>query len=316
MTTTIPERATGAGLPFVVVAASLWGTSALFRQGLAESIAPTTLVFYEHVILTAVMLPVLVRIPWRKLTAADVASLLVIGAGASGLATVLFTTSLRYGAVNTTLLLQQLQPLIAVAAARLLLGERLTPRYALYFSVAVVAAWLVTFRDPLDVGFEQAAPALLSAGAAALWALGTVLGRRMSGRLTFTELTAARFGIGLPAAFLYATVFFGRGDPLTIGPADIGPLLGVVFIPGLLALLLYYNGLRRTPASLATLGELAFPASALIVNYLAFDAVVTFSQATGVAMMSAVLVTMSVAARRRAARVGVEVAADGADVSR
>lgn len=316
MTSSPADRGTGAGLPFVVAAAALWGTSALFRHGLADQIAPTTLVFYEHVILAAIMLPILLRIPWRRLTVLDVVSLVVIGAGASALATVLFTASFRYGAVNTSLLLQQLQPLVAVAAARLLLGERLTPRYLVYFALAMAAAWLITFSDPLDVRFEQAAPALLAGAAATLWALGTVLGRRMSSRLTFTELTAARFGVGLPAALLYATVFFGRGDPLAIGPADIGPLLGVVFVPGLLALLLYYRGLRRTPAALATLGELAFPASALIVNYLAFGEVVTFTEGLGVGLMAAVLVTMSVAARRRPERVGVELPESDLSASR
>lgn len=307
MTITTTEAKSGAGLPFVVVAACLWGTSALFRQGLADDIPATTLVLYEHLILAVITLPLLLRIPWRRLRAADLLSLLVIGAGASALATVLFTSSFRYGAVNTTLLIQQLQPLVAVAAARLVLGERLTPRYLAYFTVACVAAWLITFSDPFDVRFEQAAPALLSAAAAGLWALGTVLGRRMSTRLRFAELTAARFGIGLPAALLYATVFFGRDAPLTIGPADIGPLLGVALIPGLLALMVYYRGLRRTPAALATLGELAFPASALIINYLAFGAVITGTEALGVILMCGVLVTMSLAARRRAERVGVEV---------
>lgn len=316
MSTSEADRATGAGLPFVIVAACLWGTSALFRHGLADDIPATTLVFYEHVILAAITLPLLLRIPWRRLDGRDLLSLLVIGAGASALATVLFTTSFRYGAVNTTLLIQQLQPLVAVAAARLLLGERLTPRYLGYFSVACVAAWLITFSDPFDVRFEQAAPALLSAAAAGLWALGTVLGRRMTARLSFAELTAARFGIGLPAALLYATVLFGRGDRLTIGPADVAPLLGVALIPGLLALMLYYRGLRRTPAALATLGELAFPASALIVNYLAFGAVITRTEALGVVLMCGVLVAMSVAGRGRAARVGVEVPAEGLPTAR
>lgn len=301
------DRRTGAGMPFVVAAASLWGTSAWFRQGLADTIPATTLVLYEHVILALLTLPILLRIPWRRLAGADIVSLVVIGAGSSALATILFTASFRYGEVNTTLLLQQLQPLIAVVAAWLLLGERLTPRYLVYFAFAVVGAWLITFSDPLEVQLAEATPALLSAGAAVLWAFGTVLGRRMSGRLSFTELTAARFGIGLPAALLYAVVVFGRDDSLAIGASDIPPLLGVALVPGLLALLLYYRGLRRTPAALATLGELAFPASALIVNYYVFDRLVSITQAVGVAVICGVLVAMSVASRRRVEQVGVEI---------
>jgi len=38
----------------------------------------------------------------------------------------------------------------------------------------------------------------------------------------------------------------------------------------LLSLLVYYRGLRATPAAAATLGELAFPFTALFLDYLAF----------------------------------------------
>ena len=44
---------------------------------------------------------------------------------------------------------------------------------------------------------------------------------------------------------------------------------------GLIAVSLYYYGLRTTPAVAATLAELAFPVTAALVGYLAFDATLT-----------------------------------------
>ena len=298
-------RGTASGFPLVVLAAALWGTDALFRRGLALELPATTVVVWEHLLLSVLLLPVLVRIPWRRLSGTDWISLVLIGAGASALATGMFTAAFRYGDPNTPLLLQKLQPLVALLGARLVLGERLTPRFGRYLVVALAAGWLISFPDPLQVQASDAVPAALAAGAASLWAMGTVLGRRMSGSLTPVQLTAARFGIGLPAALLFAVLGPARGESLGIPVGALIPLALLALVPGLLALLLYYRGLRATPASAATLAELAFPLAALTVNWLAFGAVLTVTQVVGLISLSITLVVMSRAGRDAAARLGV-----------
>ena len=299
-----------AGLPWVAVAAALWGTDALFRRGLALELPATTVVVYEHLILTVVTLPALRRIPWRRLTAHDRWCLLLIGGGASALATVLFTASFRFGDPNTPLLLQKLQPLVAIVGARVLLGEVLRPRFAWYAGAAIAGGWLITFPDPMSVRAEHLTAGALAAGAAALWAMGTVLGRRMSARLSPQELTAARFAIGLPVALVLLVAFGGAGQLSAVGGDDLLPLVLLALIPGLVALRLYYRGLRDAPASAATLAELAFPASALAINYVAFGATITLSQAAGVLLLSGTLVTMSWAGRHRGSSVGIHAPVD------
>lgn len=302
---------TASGFPLVAAAAALWGTDALFRRGLALELPAATVVVYEHLILTVLMLPVLVGLPWRRLTRGDVVSLVLIGAGASALATLLFTASFRSGDPNTPLLLQKLQPFVAILGARVVLGERVTRRFGLYVGVAIGAGWLITFPNPLEVPVEHATAGALAAGAATLWALGTVLGRRMTSRLTFGELTAARFGIGLPAALALLILLPGGsgsiGEQLAIEVDDVVPLVLLALVPGLGALLLYYRGLRSTPAAAATLAELAFPVAALVVNRVAFGASLTGSQLVGVLVLCAVLVAMSAFGRESSAAIGVEV---------
>lgn len=288
---------TASGLPLVVIASALWGTDALFRRGLALELPATTVVVYEHLILALVTLPVLRRIPWRTLTRTDRWCLLLIGGGASAVATILFTASFRYGDPNTPLLLQKLQPLIALVAARLILGERLRPRFAAYAAAGLGGAWLITFADPFAVRADHLTAGALAAAAAALWAMGTVLGRRMTTSLTPPQLTAARFGIGLPAALVAMAVLDGPGQLSAVGVDDLLPLVLLALVPGLAALTLYYRGLRTTPASAATLGELAFPAAALALNFVAFGATVTATQAAGIVLLGATLVVMSRAGR-------------------
>ena len=198
----MPKQKTG--IAWVALAAALWGTDALFRRGLALELPAATVVFFEHIVLVALTLPWLLR-SWRivaKLGAGDLVALFLIGAGASATATILFTAAFSYGDPNTPLLLQKLQPLVAVLGARLLLGEALLSRYWLFLVAGLGGAYLIAFPDPLQVSVTQLAPALLAVGAAALWGLGTVFGRRLSARLEFRDLTAWRFAIGMPVAGL------------------------------------------------------------------------------------------------------------------
>lgn len=183
----------------VALAASLWGLSALWRGPLSRELPSLTIVFWEHALLTLVMLPWLVPAV-RRLRAASLRtqlSVLVIGAGSSALATVLFTAAFRLGDPVTPQVLQKLQPLIALALAAALLGERLRRSYLAFLVPALVGAWLIAFSDPLQVSVASARPAQLALGAATLWAAGTVLGRGASAELRFVDLTALRFTVGL-----------------------------------------------------------------------------------------------------------------------
>ena len=76
-----------------------------------------------------------------RLDAKDWVSLLLIGGGASILATTLFTQAFSYGDFIAPALLQKLQPVFAILLAALLLGERLMRRYWLFFVGAVAGAW-------------------------------------------------------------------------------------------------------------------------------------------------------------------------------
>jgi hypothetical protein len=97
------------------------------------------------------------------------------------------------------------------------------------------------------------------------------------------------------------------GDGIQLQRADVPAVVLLALVPGLFALLVYYRGLRRTTASAATLAELAFPVTALIVNAFAFDTILTRSQLAGAALLSGTVVTLAMADRRGGgAAVGVD----------
>jgi len=147
------------GFTLVALAAALWGSDALFRLGLALQLPAAAVVFAEHLILVVVTLPLLRRglQAARSFVFRDWLALVVIGAGASAAATVFFTQAFVYGNPTTPLLLQKLQPVFAVAAAHLLLGERLLRRYVF----TSLQRWWARILSPSPILSRWASRALL-----------------------------------------------------------------------------------------------------------------------------------------------------------
>ncbi len=287
----------------VALAACFWGTSALMREPLSEVLDAATIVMWEHLVLVVLLLPWLVPAlhRWTQAPPRVQMGAVVIGAGSSALATTLFTAAFRLGDPITPQILQKLQPLIAILLAALILGERLRPRFWWFAVPALLGTWLMTFPEPLAVSIGDAEAALLALGAATLWGAGTVLGRLVDGYLGPRDTLALRFGFGLPAAAVIV-LLSGSGWAMPVNRMPL--LLLLALVPGALALALYYVGLRRTAASRATLAELMFPVTSVLVGVTVLEATLTWSRWLGVAVV-VVSVTGLVLHEARARRTGV-----------
>jgi DME family drug/metabolite transporter len=261
----------------VAVAATLWASDAYFRNQLVSHLTPTQIVVAEDALITLFLLPVLIRSSGelRHLGPRGWIAVGIIAAGAQSLATILFTASFQvaatYKVFAETFVLQQTQPLIAILLAWIVLGERRRPWFWPAAAVAVVAVYLVVFaQDPtaplsaLQKGRVEVG--LLALGAAVLWASGTVLGRFALGSISFWSMTALRFTLALPVLIGITLAQNGLGGFTHYRVSDFVPnLLAIALVPGLLALLLYYRALSRTPASLATIAEMAYPVAATLI---------------------------------------------------
>jgi drug/metabolite transporter, DME family len=273
----------------VALAASLWGLDAWIRAPLAQSTAVATIVFGEHVLLVLLTLPFLgaallavVRLGWRHVLAA-----VVIGAGSSALATILFTQAFVDGHdFVTPVVLQKVQPIVAVVFAGVILGERPRRSFAFFFVPALVGAWLMGVPHPFHPSVHGLKPTLYALGAAGLWALGTVLGRYLARDMRFEHVATLRFAFGLAGA---AVALLVLGAPAFASVHDSFWIAVLAVVTGFLALGLYYYGLLRTPAVAATIAELAFPVSATLVLYFKFGQVPTHLQWVGLALTSLVV---------------------------
>lgn len=283
-------------LVWVALGAGLWGTDTVLRRPLTAVMSSARIVLAEHLILTALLVPVLWRERRfvRRLGRLGWAAVLGISWGGSALGTVLFTEAIRGGNPTTAVLLQKTQPLFAALLAHALLREPLGRRFWVYLGLAVAGAYLVGFGAQLPVAAlaqARAVPAVLALAAAALWGGSTVLGRFALETLSFPALTALRIVLATPL-LLAAAALRSTPAPVFPGARVIMPLVLLALVPGLLALLLYYRGLRRARASLAAIAELSFPAVAALLNWVFLGARVTPVQAAGFVLLWGVILKL------------------------
>jgi DME family drug/metabolite transporter len=287
------------GVVLVAVAAAMWGTDPIIRKTMSFSTKATTIVFGEHVILVLLVLPLLapalramVAGGWRVVLAA-----VAIGAGASAVATILFTDALiGHNDFVTPVVIQKVQPLVAVGAAAAILGERPRPRYVWFLVPALVGFWLVNQPHPLDPSAKGLTVILEATGAAVLWALGTVLGRYLSRSLQFQHITALRFFFGLVASAIALPIM---SAPAWSNAHDSSLIVLLAVVTGFLALLLYYFGLQRTPAVMSSLAELTYPAIAVIAGIYGYNQHLNWSQWIGVAVILGTVTLLPLQRRRR-----------------
>src|SRR5256884_1423914 len=256
----------------VGVAATMWASDTYFRAQLIGHLKPAQIVVIEDALVTLFLLVFLLRgIPeLRRLDRLGWIAIILIAVGPQAVATILFTKSFSYGHYAETFVLQQTQPLIAILLAWLILGERRRPWFWPTAALAIVGVYMVVFAQNLAAPFSDLQHGRLEAGlyalgAAALWASGTVLGRLVLGKLSFTTTTALRFTLALPVLLLIVLVQSGGAAFAHYQSSDALPFLGIALIPGFLALLLYYRALRSTPATLATIAEMAYPVAATFI---------------------------------------------------
>jgi drug/metabolite transporter (DMT)-like permease len=286
------------GVVLVAIAAAMWGTDPIIRKPMSTSTSATTIVFGEHVVLVALTLPLLypalravLRAGWRAVLCA-----VVIGAGASAVATILFTEALFHGDFVTPVVIQKVQPLIAIVGAAAILGERPRPRFAWFLLPALAGFWLVNQPHPLEPTAKGLVPIVEATAAAALWALGTVLGRYLSRELEFQHVLSLRFFFGLVGSAIALPVM---GASAWSSGHDSLLIVYLAVVTGLVSLALYYYGLQRTPAVLSSIAELTYPAIAVIAGIYAYNSHLRWTQWLGVGVIILAVTLLPVQRRRK-----------------
>lgn len=285
------ERLERFGPYLVFIAAMLWASDAPFRVYLTQELSSTLIVLAEHFVDVLIILPVLF-FTWREVRSLNFKqwlAVLFIGIGGSALALIFFTQAFTYMNPSVAIILQKLQPLIAIVLAIGILKETTSNRFWLWTLLAIVGAYIVSFPDIVPQVYEgetfnpHIIGVLLALGAAILWGASTVFGRYVLTTVSFKAMTALRF----TTAFLFLLIYnVLRGELTQITTMTSTDWLFIIITAvtsGVVSLFIYYKGLQHTKASIATIAELGFPVAAVVINYFFIDATLTLVQLLGMA---------------------------------
>ncbi len=263
--------------PFLVLfAAMLWATDAPFRVHLTQTLSSNFIVLGEHAIDLLFVLPIL-AMGWhelKRLTWKEWGAVAFISIGGSALASVAFTQAFHYVNPSVAILLQKLQPLIAIALAAILLKEPLKPLFWLWAGLALFGAYLISFPNfvpqlyPGEVFNPNVIGAALALTAAFFWGASTVFGRFVLRKVDFKMMTALRFSSAFVFLLILNAVQQTFPAPGEFTVTDVIYIGIIAIVSGVVSIFIYYRGLQFTQASVATLAELGFPMAAIFVNWI------------------------------------------------
>lgn len=279
------------GIFLIIGACFLWGLDALIRYPLVEKgFSAVSLVFIEHTMLAFLsgylFFSNISKLKQNKFK--PIWYFFVIGGVGSALATVAFTRAFVFVNPSLVIILQKFQPVVAIVLARVVLNETMSKQFFGWAMVCLVGALMISFSDlqsvfnlSSDVIWQDNAVKgyLLIAVSVFGWGAATVFGKKLTlSGFDEKEIMSNRFVFGFLALLpLLPQMEF---DKVLISDG-IFKIAVMVMISGVLAMYLYYQGLKRVTARACALAELFFPFAAVVVNWIFLDATLNGLQIMG-----------------------------------
>jgi drug/metabolite transporter, DME family len=273
--------------PWLVgLGAALWGTESAWRIPLNELFDAKVIVFWEHVLILIMFLPILIsRLrEIQKIQARTWGFLLFSGFAGSAVGTIFFTLALKYGNPTVVNVILNIQPVISTIGAFVLFGDRLARQFFFYAGIAIVAGVFVSVAHPTMIGdsFERAGLNLGTGYAlicALFWGLSTVAGRGVMVGMSLRLASSMRIIVGLVCMTLILLAYGKLNGTALWPPAAqahatraIALLILLASVSGGIPLLIYFQGLHLTRASTAGYFEMMQTLAAVCITWGVFHA--------------------------------------------
>lgn len=254
-----PARLDPTGLLLLLVTVIGWGLNWPATKLLLEEVPP----FSIRVICAALGVALLGAIALRQREALSVPRALWPRLAVASLLNVtawmgLATFSLLWLTAAEATIVCYTMPVWASLFARWLLGERITPRRVLALGMGLAGLLVLVLGRGIDVGIGKLPGVAFALMAAALFSLGTVVGKRWPVGLPSASSAAWQMGLGC-APLLLAAALVERPDPAAFSAQTWWLLLYGGLAPLGLCYLTWFATLKRLPASAAAAGTLLTP---------------------------------------------------------
>jgi drug/metabolite transporter (DMT)-like permease len=282
------------GVGLVILACALWALDTLVRYPLiGDGVSSLDIVFYEHAILTTIFSVVFFKSikDIYKVKPIHLFYFFIVGAIGSALATLAFTQAFTVLNPSIVILLQKFQPVVAILLARVVLGETVKKEFIFWAAVSLFGALLISFEDILKLAETEASfqELFFHQGAAQGyvlvvfsiigWGASTVFGKKLE-TLGYSneQIMGGRFITGF---LVLIPLILGSASVFTHDLVVFSKITLMVIVSGLLAMYLFYQGLRKISARACSLAEMFFPFMAVIVNWLVLGTALTPVQIVG-----------------------------------
>lgn len=286
---------------FIILAAVLWGVDGIVLRPSLYSLPVTIVVFIESLIVTIYLFPILLKniSIIRKLDIYDWLSFIGVAIFGGVLGILAITKALfyvNYVNLSIVILIQKLQPIFAISFAVILLKEKLHKEFIFWASLAIIGAYIMAFGISIpnistdDKIFMAAIYSLLAAFS---FGFSTVLSKRALYHSNFKLATYLRYILST-ILMLVIVLFYSELDQINeISNSQILTFLLIAFTTGGPAMFLYYYGLKHTSASSSTILELAFPLTAILLEYFIRGNILNIVQWLGVVVLFASIAKVS-----------------------
>jgi drug/metabolite transporter (DMT)-like permease len=278
---------------FVIIAASLWGIDGIILRPALYSLPVTIVVLIESGIVVLLLTPFLFKNLFKIKSLSRKEWLAFGGVALFGgaIGTMAITKALffvNYVNLSVVILIQKLQPVFALVLAAILLKERLPKIFFLWAFIAVIGAYIMTFGfsfPNFSTGDKTTIAAALSLIAAVSFSSSTVFSKIGLKNIGYEFATYIRFLFSTLIMILLVALFGEFNSIANVTTVQIGVFIIIAFTTGGAAIFLYYFGLKNISASVATICELAFPLTAVLLDYIIHGNVLGVIQWLGVGLL-------------------------------
>ncbi len=265
-----------AGAVAVCASAVMWGFDGVVLTPNLYNLKVDYVVFILHLI-PFVFMSVVLNKQFRHLATfsrSDFLFLFLVALFGGAIGTLAIVKALflvEFKKLTIVVLLQKLQPIFAIALAALLLGEKPRRGFYAWAALAILSGYTLTFGFKLpdvDVGNNLTYASLLALLAAFSFGSSTVFSKKVLLRIPFHTATFYRYAFTtlIMGGVVLFTGSLAQWHMTTQMNWLIFLLIAVTTGSG--AIFLYYYGLRRVKAIVATMCELCFPLSAILFDYI------------------------------------------------
>ena len=278
---------------FVIVAASLWGVDSIVLRPHLYTLPVPIVVFLESLIVAILLTPIFFKRfgDLKNLKSIDLFAFMGVALFGGAIGTMAITKALfyvNYVNLSVVVLIQKLQPVFALILAAILLKEKLPKQFFIWAVLAIAGAFLMTFGlniPDLNSGDKTFIASLFALLAAFSFGFSTVLSKRALKNVTYELGTYLRF---IMTTVLMFIIVIAAGAVPSINEVTNTQwiiFLIIAFTSGGLAIFLYYYGLKRISASVATIAELSFPLTAILLEYFIHDNILDWLQWLGAILL-------------------------------